>query len=87
MKKDRVQAENYRRCHGCGKTYHRVNTIDVWTIRNEGHRLGWNKQKVKLCNKCCTARQAERMMTVAHMQVIPVTSTRRIANGRQLQAV
>ncbi len=60
---------HYRRCSGCGKVYHRVNTIDVWTLRMPGKRLGWIKQKVKLCNSCCSQKQAERMMTVAHVPI------------------
>ena len=63
---------HYRRCSGCGKVYHRVNTIDVWTMRMPGRRLGWIKMKVKLCNACCSQKQAERMMAVAQ---IPLQAT------------
>lgn len=37
-----------------------------------GRRLGWIKMKVKLCNACCSQKQAERMMAVAQ---IPLQAT------------
>ena len=53
-----------RNCSHCGTPYLRVNTIDVWTIRMPGSRFGWVKEKVKLCNTCCSKRDTERMMLI-----------------------
>jgi len=58
-----------RRCYGCGKQYLRVNIVDVWTLRMPGKRFGWLKQKVKLCNACCSQRQAHQMMSITHVVV------------------
>ncbi len=71
----------YRRCHGCGKTYFRVNTVDVWLLRMPGKRLGWMKQRVKLCNACCSQKQAEKMITMTHVPVQPVAPPSRKKNS------
>lgn len=56
-----------RYCTQCGAVYLRVNVVDVWTIRAPGKRLGWIKEKTKLCNACCTLKQAAKMMLAADL--------------------
>ena len=53
-----------RKCDGCQKTYHRVNKIRVWTVRNIGHRVGWENADMRLCIKCLSDKTAQRIVTI-----------------------
>lgn len=57
-----------RKCSTCGKTYYRVNKVEVWSGRNEGHRMGWHKDKVRKCNDCMPTSESKRMVTIADVQ-------------------
>ena len=59
-----------RECSQCGARYLRMNVVDVWTVRAPGKRAGWIKEKTRLCNACCTLRQAAKMMLAADMPEI-----------------
>jgi hypothetical protein len=60
-----------RVCTHCKETYFRRNLTELWTARNPGHRRGWSKTVAKLCMKCLTISQAQRVMVVAHIERTP----------------
>lgn len=60
----------YRKCDLCHKVYNRSNRIRVWTVRNFGHRDGWVKMDLKVCNRCMDDKQAQRMLSVASIRIV-----------------
>ena len=48
-------------CEKCGNTYYRRNRLEMWTGRNPGHRTGWFKTEIKVCNPCMPAMEAQRI--------------------------
>jgi hypothetical protein len=70
-----------RACDKCGDPYNRRDLIEVWTARNPGHRTGWMKARQRLCMKCSSVVQAQRILVVA--QVTPIKSTAKILSLRK----
>jgi len=56
-------------CSKCGKTYYRRNRLEMWTGRNPGHRTGWIKQEVRLCNDCLPSVEAQRMLVRVNLRI------------------
>ena len=64
------QERGERVCSSCGKSYHRRNRLEVWTGRNPGSRTGWLKEEIKLCLACMNVKTSERVLVLAHVQVV-----------------
>lgn len=58
-----------RRCETCGEPYHRRNYVEVWTVRNDGHRDGWIKRRVRQCLKCSPIATTVQLLRVMHVRV------------------
>lgn len=58
-----------RSCDTCSQPYWRRNLVELWTVRNEGHRTGWTKVKVKQCMQCQGTRQSVAILNAAHVAV------------------
>ena len=56
-------------CEKCGFPYYRRNKMEIWTGRNPGHRLGWNKQEIKVCNTCLPQIDAQRMLVRMDLRI------------------
>lgn len=65
-----------RECSTCGRTYFRRNRMELWAVRNEGHRTGWQKVEIKQCMNCQTAPQTRRVLMVAHVTVTKTGNVR-----------
>lgn len=70
-----------RECATCGRRYLRRNLVEVWTVRNVGHRAGWVKQKVRQCLACQPIPQSQQLLRVIRVRAV-VTALRRRAVGR-----
>lgn len=57
-------------CELCGRRYYRRNLIEVWSVRAEGARMGWNKRTARICLSCQPERLSLQLLRVAH---VPVT--------------
>lgn len=73
-----------RVCEKCGRPYYRRNKLEFWTGRNPGHRLGWLKQEIRVCNACLPSIQAQKVL--AGMD-IRMTKTGRILKVRSRNKV
>lgn len=71
--------ESPRRCETCGEPYHRRNYLEVWTVRNVGHRDGWVKRRVRQCLRCQPVQQSVQLLRVAHVRV----NVRALSSGRR----
>lgn len=58
----------FKRCSQCGKPYSRRNATEIWTTRNEGHRYGWHKDIARVCLKCMTVSESEKIIGIADVQ-------------------
>lgn len=63
-----VRGPRSKRCSSCGKPYLRRNAMEVWTIQNAGHRYGWHKDIARVCTKCMSESEGERIMGIADVQ-------------------
>lgn len=57
-----------RRCSRCNSKYYRVNSVEQWTGRNMGKRLGWHKDRAKICLNCQDVRESIQMMELADVK-------------------
>lgn len=46
-------------CSVCGKPYYRRNLLEVWDVRNPGHRVGWGKTELRVCLGCSSAQRSQ----------------------------
>ena len=51
--------------------YYRSNRLRLWTKANPGHRMGWEREDLKLCLKCFTQKKAVRVVELASIHVVP----------------
>lgn len=59
---------NNRRCSHCKEVYRRRNVTEMWTVRAEGSRYGWQKDTARVCTKCMSEQESERIMGIADVQ-------------------
>lgn len=57
-----------RECATCGDTYLRRNLVEVWVVRNVGHRAGWVKQKVRQCLACQPLPRSQQLLRVIRVR-------------------
>jgi hypothetical protein len=58
-----------RYCDHCDAWYFRGNRMALWTKRNPGHREGWQKEVVKLCNECFSLNGAHRALMLTSIRI------------------
>ena len=53
-----------RVCDRCGRTYLRRNLVEGWSTQNPGHRIGWEKTRLRLCTRadCGPANVAQQIL-------------------------
>lgn len=57
-----------RRCSSCKKRYLRRNITEMWTVRAEGCRYGWQKDTAKICMDCMDEAESNRIIGIADVQ-------------------
>ncbi len=68
-----------RTCTVCGNAYYRRNQTEIWMGRNPGHRGGWQKLYIRICNLCLSPAQANQMLYQANV--------RAVKTGRKYRAI
>lgn len=57
-----------RQCETCGAPYLRRNMVEIWVVRNEGHRDGWHKRLVRQCLRCQPTTLSLQLLRVMHVR-------------------
>jgi hypothetical protein len=51
-----------RLCENCGRRYYRRNLLQVWDVRNTGHRDGWHQTTIRVCLTCQSPAATQRVL-------------------------
>lgn len=60
-----AQTRERPRCTECGEHYYRRDRVEIWYVRNPGHRIGWEKVIQSLCLSCSTTKRAQQILFLA----------------------